>query len=88
MGERIQAARPRRVLQSARLQMRDEVSALVVRQNKRRAAIADTLVVETALPPLPNAERRYVPIRERSLHASVRHTSLFKRRVSRRWGRK
>lgn len=47
---------------------------------ERMAKEAETLEVGFHCPPLPHVERRYLPIRERSLHSLVKGRSIRTRR--------
>jgi hypothetical protein len=83
----------RRVLRSRALDRQDDIDrSLIALQKAQRAILGE--FTETAevqmrhLPLRPEPERRYLPVRERSLHATVRHRAISKRRVSRRWGLK
>jgi hypothetical protein len=81
--------RTRRVLKSRALVAQDKrqskLGALSEAAEKHRASIT-VPDVSSIVVPLPEAGRRYIPIKDRNLHAEVRHRSLHKRTVSRRWG--
>lgn len=79
----------RRVLPSIRLQraiaLADDVHALRVRAE---AGLDEALkAVQVSIPKIPDLPRRFVPLRERSLHSVVVRRSLRVRRTCRRWGR-
>lgn len=76
----------RRVLPSIRLQeeiaFADAQHALRVKAKAGMDAHLKTVEVGNHLPLRPNLPRRFVPIRERSLHAFVRRRSLRGRRFA------
>lgn len=76
----------RRILPSIRLQeelaFADARYALRMKGEQGMAAQQETVTVGNHLPPISNLPRRFVPCRERSLHAFVKRRSLRGRRYA------